>query len=149
MSEREKTRLVHASRAKMTGDVGTVNPAVVRASTVLYRDIGTRKAVQARRAKGERTFSYGASGTPTTFALEDAINEIEGGARTVLLPTGLAAVAHTFLSTLKPGDHLLLADTIYGPARAIAVGYLAKRGIACEFYPGGHEEVEKRLKPAT
>jgi cystathionine beta-lyase len=149
VSDREKTRLVHASRAKMTGDVGTVNPAVVRASTVLYRDIATRKAVQARRAKGERTFSYGANGTPTTFALEDAINEIEGGARTVLLPTGLAAVAHTFLSTLKPGDHLLLADTIYGPARAIAVGYLAKRGIACEFYPGGHEEVEKRLKPET
>ena len=149
MSDREKTRLVHASRAKMTGEVGTVNPAVVRASTVLYRDIATRKAVQARRAKGERAFSYGANGTPTTFALEDAINEIEGGERTVLLPTGLAAIAHTFLSTLRPGDHVLLADTVYGPARAIAVNYLAKRGIACEFYPGGHEEVEKRLKPET
>jgi cystathionine beta-lyase len=33
---------------------------------------------------------YGASGTPTAFALEDAINEIEGGERSVLLPTGLA-----------------------------------------------------------
>jgi cystathionine beta-lyase len=149
VSDREKTRLVHASRAEMTGEVGTVNPAVFRASTVLYRDIATRRGVQARRAKGERTFSYGANGTPTTFALEDVINEIEGGERTVLLPTGLAAIAHTFLSTLRPGDHVLLADTVYGPARAIAVGYLAKRGIDCEFYLGGHEEVEKRLKPAT
>src|SRR5258708_13908997 len=111
----------------MTGEVGTVNPAVVRASTVLYRDIATRRAVQARRAKGERTFSYGANGTPTTFALEDAINEIEGGARTVLLPTGLAAIAHTFLSTLKPGDHLLLPATIYGPARATAASYFPTR----------------------
>ena len=149
MSDRKKTRLVHASRARLTGEVGTVNPAVVRASTVLYRDIATRRAVQARRAKGERTFSYGANGTPTTFALEDAINEIEGGVRTVLLPTGLAAIAHTFLATLRPGDHVLLADTVYGPARSIAVDYLAKRGIDCEFYPGGHQEVEKRLKPAT
>jgi cystathionine beta-lyase len=149
VAKREKTRLVHASRAPLAGEVGTVNPAVVRASTVLYRDIGTRKAVQARREKGERTFSYGANGTPTTFALEDAINEIEGGVRTVLLPTGLAAIAHTFLSTLRPGDHLLLAETIYGPARSIALNYLAKRGIDCEFYPGGHEEVEKRLRPET
>jgi len=149
VGEREKTRLVHASRARVTGEVGTVNPAVVRCSTVLYRDMGTRKAVQAKREKGERVFAYGANGSPTTFALEDAINEIEGGKRTVLLPTGLAAIAHVFLSVLKPGDHVLLAETIYGPARAIALNYLAKRGIACEFYPGGHEEVERRLRPET
>jgi len=149
VSEREKTRLVHASRAKMLGEVGTVNPAVVRCSTVLYRDIPTRRAVQARRANGERTFSYGSNGTPTTFALEDAINEIEGGARTVLLPTGLAAIAHVFLSTLRPGDHVLLAETVYGPARAIAENYLGKHGIAWEFYAGGHEEVEGRLTPKT
>jgi hypothetical protein len=92
---------------------------------------------------------YGASGTPTAFALEDAISEIEGGVRSVLLPTGLAAIAHVFLSLLRPGDHVLLAETVYGPARAIAVNFLAKRGIACEFYAGDHREVENRLKPET
>src|SRR5215470_17488988 len=132
----------------MLGEVGTVNPAVVRCSTVLYRDIPTRRAVQARRANGERTFSYGSNGTPTTFALEDAINEIEGGERTVLLPSGLAAIAHVFQSMLHPGDHLLLADTIYGPARAIAVNYLAQRGIACEFFRGG-VDLAGLLKPNT
>jgi cysteine-S-conjugate beta-lyase len=92
---------------------------------------------------------YGASGTPTAFALEDAISEIEGGVRSVLLPTGLAAIAHVFLSLLRPGDHVLLAETVYGPARAIAVNFLAKRGIACEFYAGDHREVENRLKAET
>jgi cystathionine beta-lyase len=149
VTDRRKTRFVHAARAGRPDDIGAVNPALVRASTVLYRDMATRKAVQARREKGERVFAYGANGTPTTFALEDAINEIEGGLRTVLLPTGLAAIAHVFLSVLAPGDHLLLADTIYGPARNIALNYLAKRGIACEFYAGGHDEVAKRLRPET
>ncbi len=149
MTDRQKTRLVHASRPRLEGEVGPVNQPVVRASTVLYRDMATRRAVQGRREKGERVFAYGANGTPTCFALEDAINEIEGGARTVLLPTGLAAIAHVFLSCLKPGDHLLLADTVYGPARAIATGYLGQRGIDCEFYPGGHEEVARRLRPQT
>ena len=149
MSDRLKTRLVHAARAKVTGDVGTVNPPVVRCSTVLYRDIATRKAVRARREGGAREFSYGASGTPTTFALEDAINELEGGQRTVLFPSGLAAIAHVFLSMLKPGAHVLCAETVYGPARAIAMNYLAQRAISCEFYSGGHEEVAKRLRPET
>lgn len=92
---------------------------------------------------------YGASGTPTAFALEDAINEIEGGERSVLLPTGLAAIAHVFLSLLRPGDHMLLGETVYGPARAIALNFLGPRGIACEFYPGCQEEVAKRLRPST
>jgi cysteine-S-conjugate beta-lyase len=137
MSEREKTRLVHVSRARPMGLVGTVNPPVVRCSTVLYRDIATRKEVRARREQGERLFMYGASGTPTAFALEDAITEIEGGERSVLLPTGLAAIAHVFLSLLRPGDHVLLGETVYGPARAIALNYLGPRGIASEFDPGG------------
>jgi cystathionine beta-lyase len=149
VSEREKTRLVHVSRVRPRGLVGTVNPPVVRCSTVLYPDIATRKEVRARREQGERLFMYGASGTPTAFALEDAINEIEGGERSVLLPTGLAAIAHVFLSLLRPGDHVLLAETVYGPARAIALNYLAPRGIVCELYAGGHQEVAKRLRPST
>jgi cysteine-S-conjugate beta-lyase len=149
VGEREKTRLAHVSRRKPQWEVGTVNPPLVRCSTVLYRDIATRKQVRARRDAGERLFMYGASGTPTAFALEDAISEIEGARRRVLLPTGLAAIAHVFLSLLRPGDHVLLAETVYGPARAIAVNFLAQRGIACEFYPGGHNEVAKRLKPET
>ena len=69
--------------------------------------------------------------------------------RSVLLPMGLAAIAHVFLSLLRPGDHVLLGETVYGPARAIALNFLGPRGIACEFYPGGREEVAKRLRPST
>ncbi|MCL4765351.1 MAG: cystathionine beta-lyase [Hyphomicrobiaceae bacterium] len=149
MKQRDKTRLVHVARNHAEADTNSVNPAIVRASTVLYKDTSTLKSVRGRRERGERVFSYGARGTPTTFALEDALSEIEQGARTMLFPTGLAAIAHVLLSVLKPGDHCLLSESIYGPARAIAVRYLAQRGIACEFYHGGHEEVARRLKPET
>ncbi len=149
MTERDKTRLVHMARAPQTEESGTVNPPVVRASTVLYRDTDAMQSIRSRREKNERVFSYGSRGTPTTFALEDAITEIEQGDRTNLFSTGLSAIAHVFLSVLKPGDHVLLSESIYGPARAIAVRYLEPRGIACEFYPGGHEEIAKRLRPDT
>jgi cystathionine beta-lyase len=149
MPHRDKTRLVRTARGHIGAEPCSVNPPIVRTSTVLCQDAATLASIERRRAKGERIFSYGARGTPTAFALEDAMSEIEQGARTMLFPSGLAAVAHVFLSALKPGDHLLLSETVYGPTRLIAERYLAQRGIACEFYPGGHEEVAKRLRPET
>ncbi len=149
MKQRDKTRLVRMGRNHTDAETRAVNPSIVRASTVLYRDTATLKSIRNRREKNERVFTYGARGTPTTFALEDALTEIEQGARTMLFPTGLAAIAHVFLSVLKPGDHCLLSESVYGPARAIAVRFLRPRGIDCEFYAGGHEEVAKRLRPET
>ncbi|MGE3712607.1 MAG: PLP-dependent transferase, partial [Hyphomicrobiaceae bacterium] len=152
MPERDKTRLVHVARGHPAGGTHGVNPPVIRASTVLYSNTAHREEMAQRRLAGERNFVYGARGTPTTFGLEDAITEIERGKRTQLFPTGLAAIAHAFLSVLKPGDHMLLADSIYGPARMLANEYFTPRGIACEYYPGGAggaSEVKRRLKPET
>jgi cysteine-S-conjugate beta-lyase len=149
MPRRDKTRLVRTARSHIGAEPCSVTPPVIRTSTVLCKDMATLASIERRRATGERIFSYGARGTPTAFALEDAISEIEQGARTMLFPSGLAAVAHVFLSALRPGDHLLLSETVYGPTRQIAERYLSQRGIACEFYPGGHEEVAKRLRPET
>jgi cystathionine beta-lyase len=149
---RPKTRLVNTARPRMPGPSSPVNPPVVRASTVLYADTDAAIEVVRRRKAGERILTYGARGTPTTFLLEEALNEIEQGERTQLLPTGLAAVAHVLLTLTKPGDHILLADTIYGPSRQITKGYLVPRGVDCEFYPGGAggaDEVKRRLRPET
>jgi cystathionine beta-lyase len=156
MTDRDKTRFVHTARPapgqSTRQTTSAVNPSLTRASTVLYRDTAHLRETALRRSKGERSFSYGAKGTPTTFALEDAITEVEGGTRTQLFPTGLAAIAHVFLSVLKPGDHVLLAETIYGPARAIADDYLASRGVLCEYYAAGDaaaSDIARRLKRET
>jgi cystathionine beta-lyase len=152
MTERDKTRMIHMCRTLPQGEVRPVNPPLVRASTVLYPNTSHRLDLARRREAGERNFMYGARGTPTTFALEDALTEIEGGKRTQLFSTGLAAIAHLFLSVLKPGDHMLLAETIYGPARNIAEEYLRPRGIISEYYAGGAEavsDVARRLRPET
>jgi cysteine-S-conjugate beta-lyase len=147
--QRPNTRLVHAGRGHLGAETSPVNPPIQRTSTVLYRDMGVRTKLMERKAKGERVWNYGTAGSGVSFALEDAITEIEGGARTMLFGSGLAACAHPLLGILKPGDHILFAETIYAPARTIATDYLAPRGIACEFYIGGHQEVAKRIRPET
>ncbi|MEO1264628.1 MAG: PLP-dependent transferase, partial [Pseudomonadota bacterium] len=144
-----KTRLVHFARKHSPGPRKAVNPPIVRASTVLYDDVAAMIDTRDRDAAGERVFRYGARGTPTAFHFEEAITEVEGGAGTLLFQTGLAAVAHPMLSLLRPGDHVLFAETVYGPARALAEQYLPPRGITCEFYSGGHDEVTARIRPET
>ena len=143
------TRLVHAGRGHLGGETSSVNPPITRASTVLYRDSGVMKDIRARKSKGERVWNYGTAGSSVSFALEDAITEIEGGSRTMLFSSGLAAVVHPFLAILKPGDHVLLGETIYQPTRTLAVEHLIPRGIDCEFYAGGHEEVARLIRPNT
>lgn len=147
-AQNDKTRLVQLGRNHDEAPA-PVNPPVVRASTIIYGTVDNMIDIRRRSDAGERLLRYGSRGTTTAFALMDAITEIERGHSTMLFSTGLAAIAHVFLSVLRPGDHMLLADSVYSPARKLATDFLPARGIECEFYTGGHEEVAKRLRPET
>jgi cystathionine beta-lyase len=109
-----------------------VNPSIVRGSTVLYPDMSERRAAAKQRL--DQALIYGTMGNPTHFALEDVIAAIEGGTRCQIVSTGLAAVTVPLLAFLKTGDHVLMPDSVYGPARAFANGLLARMGITTTFY---------------
>ena len=142
------TRLSHAGRAG-THVHGFVNPAVHRGSTVLYPDMATRKRMG--EARFEQAMVYGTFGGPTHHALEDVIAEIEGGTRCQIVSTGLAAVTVPLLAWLGAGDHCLMPDSVYGPARGFATGMMAKLGIATTFYDPciGAEALETLFAPNT
>ncbi len=117
---------------------GFVNPPLLRGSTVLYPTVAVRKEVAARR--GERVLSYGLGGSETHWALEDAICAIEGGSRCVIVGSGLAAVTVPLLAFLNAGDHCLMPDSAYGPARNFATNMLPRFGIETTFY---HPEIDE------
>ncbi len=125
------TRMSHAGRAG-TRAHGFVNPPVHRGSTVLMPSAQARRDFAKDRFN--RVMTYGTAGGPTHYALEDVICEIEGGTRCVLVGTGLAAVTVPLMAYLKTGDHCLMPDSVYGPARNIANGLLANYGISTTFY---------------
>ena len=143
-----RTKLSHLGRAG-THAYGFVNPAVHRGSTVLYPDIATRKATAA--ARFEQTLVYGVLGTPSHYPLEDMVAEIEGGTRCQITSSGLSAVTTPLLAYLNAGDHCLMPDSVYGPARAFCDGMLARLGIVTTYYdpcldgPG----IEALFRPET
>ena len=137
MIDRIDTLLVHAGRRRdLTHGPGArrgiVNPPVWRASTVLF---DTLAELDASNAAPEDGLNYGARGTPSQWALEEALTDLDpGGAGTRLFPTGVAALATALLTVLKAGDHLLVTDSAYDPTRFIADRLLAPLGIAVDYY---------------
>ena len=105
---------------------GFVNPPVVHASTVLFPDAATL-------AGRSQKYTYGTHGTPTTDALAQAIDELEGSSGTIIVPSGLMAVVVPLLAFLSAGDHLLMVDSIYFPTRKFADTMLERLGVEVQY----------------
>lgn len=144
----KKTALLHHGR-QMEQQVGyPVNPPVMRASTVLFKDMATWNHYREVRAT-ERVLSYGARGTQTNFELEAMITELEGGFRTQLFPTGLAALATVLLHYARSGAHILITDGVYGPVRQICATYLDKYQVEVEFLNADGSDLADKIRPET
>jgi cysteine-S-conjugate beta-lyase len=129
-SKKPDTLITHAGR-KPEQNFGVVNPPVYHASTILHPNVAHFEAAEARRFDD---VVYGRFGTPTQFALEEAMAALEGGARAVAVCSGAAACFTALLAYLQAGDHVLVPDTVYGPVRNFTTGFLAKFGVAFDFY---------------
>ncbi|PKP77788.1 MAG: cystathionine beta-lyase [Alphaproteobacteria bacterium HGW-Alphaproteobacteria-3] len=127
MTKKKQDTVIVTAGRDPEANFGIVNPPVYHASTVLYP---TLEAVKAR----SQPVTYGRRGTPTTFALQDAIAELEGGYRTVLTSSGLSAVTTALLAFLKTGDHLLMVDSVYQPSRHFCDTVLTRYGVDVEYY---------------
>jgi cysteine-S-conjugate beta-lyase len=122
------TRVVTAGRDPASYH-GFVNPPVYHASTVLYPSAEDFVAHRAR-------YQYGRRGTPTTEALELALQDLEGPncAGVSLLPSGLAAISTALLSVVRAGDHVLVTDSAYGPTRNYCENILSRLGVTTSYY---------------
>jgi cystathionine beta-lyase len=119
------TRLIAAARE--FSEHGIVSPAVYHASTILYP---TYQALKERK----QTYQYGRRGTPTSRAVETAIATLENGFASKVSPSGLAAITTTLLAFLKPGDHLLMTDSVYAPVRNFCDTLLKNWGVVTQYY---------------
>jgi cystathionine beta-lyase len=116
-----------ATAAREFTEHGIVNPAVYHASTITF------PTVEALHKKNQ-PYIYGRRGTPTSRAFETAVAELEGGFDCKAAPSGLMAITSALLAFLGAGDHLLMVDTVYGPARHLCDTVLKRLGIETTYY---------------
>jgi cystathionine beta-lyase len=122
------TVLVNAGRDANLSH-GFINPPVYHASTLLYPNAEDQVAHRSR-------YQYGRRGTPTTEALEDALQAIEGEgcAGVALLPSGLAAITAALLAVVGASDHILVTDSVYRPTRTFCDTILKRMGVETTYY---------------
>lgn len=144
---KKSTILIHKGRGG-SGEAVPVNPVLMRASTILFKDDSAWQDAKKRRGS-ERVLSYGARGTTTNFELEKLLCELEGGYRAQLFPTGLAALAMVLLNYAKTGAHFLISDGIYAPVRTIDNLLLKNIGVEVEYIKADASDIESKIRPNT
>lgn len=124
------TDLIHHGYEPPAG-FRSVVPGIFKGSTVIFENTA---ALRSRQWQDKSGYTYGLHGTPSTFTLEERLSTLEGGTRTLLVPSGLAAIGVVGLSLLRPGDEVLIPDNAYGPNKDFARGELKQWGIEHHFY---------------
>src|SRR5690606_30280891 len=117
------TTIVHSDRRSAV-EHGAIHKPMHPSSEYAFADSRELAAV----FQGKAGFTYARQGTPTTAALESKITQMEEGEGTVSFATGMAALAATFFTLLKAGDHLISSQHIFGNTNSL-LGTLADLGV--------------------
>ena len=114
----------------------SVNPPVVRASTIIFKTMNELRKTQAKGKKNPigGHFDYGRQGTSTTYILQQMLKKMEECHHVFLTPTGFGSVFLSIFSIIRPGDEILLADPVYYPTRLLTQDFLKSFNVKTVFY---------------
>lgn len=130
------TKAIHAGQ-KPDPATGAVITPIYQTSTFQQAEINVHKG-----------FEYSRTGNPTRQALEDCLAALENGKFGLTFATGLAA-EHAVLATLKPGDHVLSCDDLYGGTYRLFEQIFKPNGISVSYAKGIPVEFEKAINGQT
>ena len=116
---RFRTRAIHDGQ-EPDPVYGAVNVPIYQTSTYLQDAVAR-----------PRRWDYARGGNPTREAFEVALASLEDGARGFAFASGMAAET-TLLLTLSPGDHVVLADDVYGGTHRLLTKVLAPWGLEAD-----------------
>ncbi len=118
-----RTKQVHAG-VTPDPETGAILTPIFQATTFVQESVDTYMG------KG---YSYARAGNPTVRAFEEKLTALENGVDTTAYGSGMAATVAVFLALLEAGDHVVLADVVYGGTYRFADQFLRKFGVDVTF----------------
>jgi len=149
MSKSFKTFLKHTAKDYHNQ---SVNPPVVRASTIIFKSMQDIRKMQDKAKKNPTGghFDYGRQGTSTTHILSQILKTMEECYHVFLTPTGFGSVFLAIFSVVRPGDEIIVADPTYSPTRILTQDFLKEFNIKTIFYnPHDLKTLEKNITKKT
>ena len=145
---RRRTKAVHAGHDPQSHH-GFVNPPLYRGSTILFPTMAALEEALGNKYAHE-VIAYARYGTPTSRAFEQAMADLEGGHAGVVTSSGLSAITVTLMAFAAAGDHILVPDSVYQPARLFCTETLARFGVETTFYdPLAGSDIDALVRPGT
>ena len=149
MNKNLKTFLKHTAKDY---ENKSVNPPVVRASTIIYRSMQEIRKAQRKQIKNPLGgyFDYGRQGSSTSFELQKILRNIEECYDVFLTPTGFGSVFLAIFSVVRPGDEIIVSDPVYSPTRFLTQDFLKEFNIKTVFYnPHDLSTIKKNISKKT
>jgi cysteine-S-conjugate beta-lyase len=149
MSSSFKTFLKHTAKDFHNQ---SVNPPVVRASTIIFKSMSHIRQTQIKAQKNPTGgyYDYGRQGTSTTHILQKILTKLEESYHVFTTPTGFGSVFLAIFSVVRPGDEILVADPVYSPTRLLTEDYLKEFNIKTTFYdPKDLKTLQKNINKKT
>ena len=133
MSSSFKTFLKHTAKDFHNQ---SVNPPVVRASTIIFKSLQDIRKTQAKAKKNPigGHYDYGRQGTSTTYILQKILTKLEESYHVFTTPTGFGSVFLAIISVVRPGNEIIISDPVYSPTRVLTEKFLKEFNISTVFY---------------
>ncbi|MBI3457893.1 MAG: aminotransferase class I/II-fold pyridoxal phosphate-dependent enzyme [Candidatus Rokubacteria bacterium] len=124
-----------------------LTPPIHLASVYVFDDLTQVDAVWEGQRPG---YIYGRFGTPNHTMLEETLATLEGAEAALVTSSGMGALTAMFLAALRPGDHLVAGQDLYGSTTALLRAEAGRWGIAVSFADASEAAaVEAAITPAT
>jgi cystathionine beta-lyase len=130
----------------------SVNPPVVRASTIIFKSMRDIRKTQVKAIKNPTGghYDYGRQGTSTTYILQKILTKLEESYHVFTTPTGFGSVFLSIFSIVRPGDEIIVADPVYSPTRILTEDFLKEFKIKTIFYdPDNLKTLENNISKKT
>jgi len=146
MSLKLATNALHAGH-DVTQTQGTRAVPIYQTSSYVFNDSDHAANLFALAESG---YIYTRLNNPTNDVLEQRLAAVEGGVAAVATASGTAAIATTFMTLLKTGDHIVASNSLYGGTFNMLNNTLPRFGITTTFVdPDDVENFAKAVQPNT
>jgi len=127
-----ETRAIHAPAAELNGS-RPVSVPIYQTSVFAFDD-----AAACARALDDpgAGFAYSRYANPTTAALEAVAASLERGEAALATSSGMGAINAVLLNSLRPGEHVIAQQCLYGGTFAVFAALAARHGIDVSYVSG-------------
>lgn len=143
---KDETKCLHAGYTPKNGEPRVL--PIVQSTTYVYDSAAEVAAIFDDPTKG---LCYSRFGNPTVMAVEEKINQLEGGVGAMCTASGQAATLLSILNICQAGDSIVSVPQIYGGTINLFSFTLKKLGIECIYVDAEStdEEIKAAFKPNT